>query len=84
MPDDPNSPYDMGGLVRRLLDDRNLFEVGPNFARNIITGFGRMEGRRAPHASPATAQDRRGGRDSWALSHLRTADLPRWRDRSAP
>ena len=28
-----------------MLDDRALFELSPNFAKNIITGFGRMDGR---------------------------------------
>ena len=36
-------------LTRRstlqVLDDRALFELSPNFAKNIITGFGRMDGR---------------------------------------
>jgi len=44
VPEDPNVPYDMGGLVRRVLDEGDLFEISPNFAKNIITGFGRMEG----------------------------------------
>jgi len=34
-----------GDLVRRVLDDRHLFEVSSAFAANILTGFGRMEGR---------------------------------------
>mmetsp|Transcript_21305 Transcript_21305/g.46438 ORF Transcript_21305/g.46438 Transcript_21305/m.46438 type:complete len:343 (+) Transcript_21305:889-1917(+) len=45
VPQDPNVPYDMGDLVRRVLDDRHLFEVSSAFAANILTGFGRMEGR---------------------------------------
>jgi len=45
VPGDPNVPYDMGSLVRRVLDGRDLFEIAPNYARNIITGFGRMEGK---------------------------------------
>jgi len=44
VPEDPNVPYDMGALVRRVLDDRELLEVSPSYAKNIITGFGRMEG----------------------------------------
>ena len=34
----------MRALVRRVLDERQLFEIQPNFAKNIVTGFGRMEG----------------------------------------
>ena len=32
-------------FFRQVLDDRALFELPPNFAKNIITGFGRMDGR---------------------------------------
>ena len=45
MPSDPNAPYDMRQLVRRVLDERELLEIQPSYARNIVTGFGRMEGR---------------------------------------
>jgi len=45
VPADPNVPYDMGALVRRVLDDRQLMEIMPDHAKNIIVGFGRMDGR---------------------------------------
>jgi propionyl-CoA carboxylase beta chain len=45
VPDNSNVPYDMGALVKRVLDDRAIFEIQPDYAKNIITGFGRMEGR---------------------------------------
>ena len=45
VPADPNMPYDMGALVRRVLDDRHLFEIMPDHAKNILVGFGRMGGR---------------------------------------
>ena len=32
-------------LWSQVLDDRALFELSPNYAKNIITGFGRMDGR---------------------------------------
>jgi len=44
VPEDPNVPYDMGALLRRVVDDGELYEISPHFAKNIITGFGRMEG----------------------------------------
>jgi len=44
VPSDPNTAYDMGALVRRVLDERDFFEIQPHYARNILTGFGRMEG----------------------------------------
>ena len=39
-----NKPYDMMELIEKVVDDGDFFELQPNFARNIITGFGRMEG----------------------------------------
>ena len=44
VPSDPNAAYDMGGLVRRVLDERDFLEIQPHYAKNILTGFGRMEG----------------------------------------
>ena len=44
VPDDARASYDMRDVVRRVLDDRHLFEVAEGHARNILTGFGRMEG----------------------------------------
>ena len=45
VPADPNVPYDMGALVRRVLDERSFFELQPDYAKNILTGFGRVGGR---------------------------------------
>jgi propionyl-CoA carboxylase beta chain len=45
VPDDPNQPYDMRSIVERIIDDGELVEIQPEYARNIITGFARMEGR---------------------------------------
>jgi len=45
VPADPNVPYDMVALVQRVLDERSLFQLQPDYAKNIITGFGRMGGR---------------------------------------
>jgi propionyl-CoA carboxylase beta subunit len=44
VPPDPNKPYDMRTIIRSNLDDRHFFEVHENWARNIVVGFGRMEG----------------------------------------
>ena len=44
VPDDPNVPYEMGAIVRKVVDDNTLFEIMPNFAKNIICGFARIEG----------------------------------------
>jgi len=44
VPDNPNKPYDMKELVHKVVDDGDFFELQPNFAKNIITGFARMQG----------------------------------------
>ena len=44
VPDAPNKPYDMRGVVARVLDDREFFEVQPFFAKNMIVGLGRLGG----------------------------------------
>ncbi len=45
IPDNPNKPYDIKELIRKTLDEGDFFEIQENFAGNIVTGFGRMEGR---------------------------------------
>ena len=44
MPENPNKPYDMKELILKVIDEGDFFEIGEAFARNIITGFGRIEG----------------------------------------
>jgi propionyl-CoA carboxylase beta chain len=44
IPDNPNKPYDMKELILKIADEGDFFEIQEKFARNIITGFGRMEG----------------------------------------
>jgi propionyl-CoA carboxylase beta subunit len=44
VPDNPNQPYDMKELVLKVLDEEDFFELQPDYAENIIVGFGRMEG----------------------------------------
>jgi propionyl-CoA carboxylase beta chain len=45
VPENPNQPYDMRELIDKIVDEGDFFEIQESFARNIITGFGRMEGR---------------------------------------
>ena len=45
IPDNPNKPYDMRELILKVVDERDFFEIQESFAKNILTGFGRMEGR---------------------------------------
>ena len=44
IPDDPNKPYDMKELIHKLVDEKDFFELQPDYAANIIIGFGRMQG----------------------------------------
>src|SRR6478736_2267920 len=45
IPDNPNKPYDMKELILKVVDEGDFFEIQEAFAKNIITGFGRVEGR---------------------------------------
>ncbi len=44
VPDNPNKPYDMHELIEKVADEGDFFEIQKDFAKNIITGFGRIEG----------------------------------------
>jgi propionyl-CoA carboxylase beta chain len=44
IPDNPNQPYDMKELILKIADEGDFFEVQADFARNILTGFIRLEG----------------------------------------
>jgi propionyl-CoA carboxylase beta chain len=45
IPDSPRKPYDMKKLVRPVMDHGYFFEVHANYARNLVTGFGRLAGK---------------------------------------
>ncbi|MFO1518686.1 MAG: acyl-CoA carboxylase subunit beta [bacterium] len=45
IPDNPNKPYDMKALIKSTLDDGYFFEIGPDYAKNMLVGFGRYNGR---------------------------------------
>jgi len=45
IPDNPNQPYDIKELIHKVADEGDFFEIQQDFAKNIVTGFGRMEGR---------------------------------------
>ena len=44
IPTNPNKPYDMKELILKIVDEADFFEIGKDFAKNIITGFARMDG----------------------------------------
>jgi len=45
VPDDSTVPYDMHEVIARVVDDGELLEIQPGWARNIIVGFARLGGR---------------------------------------
>ena len=45
IPDNPNTPYDMKELIVKVADEGDFYEIQKDFAKNIITGFIRLEGR---------------------------------------
>ena len=44
VPASPNQPYDMIEVITKVVDEGDFFEIQPDYAGNIIIGFGRMEG----------------------------------------
>src|SRR5574343_489720 len=44
VPDNNNKPDDMKELIIKVVDDSDFFELQPDYAKNIIIGFGRMDG----------------------------------------
>jgi propionyl-CoA carboxylase beta chain len=45
VPDNPNKPYDIKELILKTVDEGDFFEIQEAHARNIVTGFGRIDGR---------------------------------------
>ncbi|WP_058366881.1 acyl-CoA carboxylase subunit beta [Haloparvum sedimenti] len=45
VPDAPRKPYDMKDVIGRVVDEGSFFEVQENFAKNIVVGFARLDGR---------------------------------------
>jgi acetyl-CoA carboxylase carboxyltransferase component len=44
IPDNPRKPYDMHQIIDMVFDAGSFFEVQPFYARNIITGYARLDG----------------------------------------
>jgi len=45
VPEDPSKPYNIKLLIEKLVDESDFFELKSEFAKNIVIGFGRFEGR---------------------------------------
>ncbi|MGD9041333.1 MAG: acyl-CoA carboxylase subunit beta [Desulfobacteraceae bacterium] len=44
LPAESQKPYDMHRVIYPVLDNQEFFEMKPGFAKNMITGFGRLSG----------------------------------------
>ena len=44
VPANPNKPYDIKELILKMVDEGDFFELQPDYAGNIVIGFGRMNG----------------------------------------
>ena len=44
VPSNPNQPYDMKELIHKVVDVGDFFELQPDYAGNIVIGFGRVDG----------------------------------------
>ena len=45
VPTNPNKPYDIHGVIARVVDEGRFFEIHPDFAGNLVVGFARLGGR---------------------------------------
>lgn len=45
IPHDPNKPYDMAIAIEAIADRNEFYQIMPNFAKNIMTGFIEVEGK---------------------------------------
>ncbi len=45
VPEQPNEAYDVHEVIERVVDRDSWFELKPRFASELVTGFGRIEGR---------------------------------------
>ena len=44
VPENPNAPYDVHGVIDRIVDPSSFLEVQPEWAMNVVTGLARMAG----------------------------------------
>jgi len=44
VPTDPSQPYDVRNVIKAIADNSDFHEIMKGFAKNIIIGFGRMNG----------------------------------------
>jgi methylmalonyl-CoA decarboxylase subunit alpha len=44
IPDNPNKPYDVKGVISAIVDNHEFFEVHRNYAQNVVVGYARFDG----------------------------------------
>ncbi len=44
VPANPNKPYDMKELILKVVDEGDFFEISPDYAKNVVVGFARLDG----------------------------------------
>ena len=44
IPEDPKEPFDVHEVIEALADPDSFFEIMPDFAPNLVTGFARIDG----------------------------------------
>jgi methylmalonyl-CoA decarboxylase subunit alpha len=44
IPDNPNKPYDVKGVINAIVDNHEFFEVHRHYAQNIVVGYARFDG----------------------------------------
>src|ERR1700683_5386501 len=62
IPDQSNMPYDMKDVIHTVVDDSYFFEVHEHYAKNIVVGFARLNGK--PVGIVANQPPRHAGRHS--------------------
>lgn len=45
VPDEPRKPYDIVEVIEKVVDEGSFFEIHSSYARNIVVGFARLNGR---------------------------------------
>jgi len=45
VPENPNKPYDIKEIIRAVVDQRHFFEVQEHYAKNMVIGFARLNGK---------------------------------------
>ncbi|MEJ2152975.1 MAG: carboxyl transferase domain-containing protein, partial [Gemmatimonadota bacterium] len=45
VPDNPNKPYDVHGIIQKIVDQGSFLEVQAGYGLNLVVGFARLAGR---------------------------------------